>query len=84
MRNSLTEEFYKFNHQKVLLYGILTLLFLMIYGGVSSDVTQASLVFGFGAVQWIPIILIAVGSAFLPWNIVIILLLCCFIRVLAN
>lgn len=64
MRNSLTEEFYKFNHQKVLLYGILTLLFLMIYGGVSSDVTQTSIVFGFGAVQWIPVILIAVGSAF--------------------
>ncbi|RRG04088.1 MAG: ABC transporter permease [Lactobacillus sp.] len=64
MRTSLAEEFYKFNHQKNLLFGILTLLILMAYSSISSNVGPASVSFGFGAVQWIPIILIAVGSAF--------------------
>lgn len=64
MRNSLAEEFYKFNHQKNLLLGILTLGILMLYSGISSNVGPAAISLGFGAVQWIPIILIAVGSAF--------------------
>ncbi|MFS8161287.1 ABC transporter permease [Lacticaseibacillus rhamnosus] len=64
MRNNLAEEFYKFYHQKTFFYGILTLLFLMFYGGMSSNVNQATIAFGFGAIQWIPIIIIAIGSSF--------------------
>ncbi|MBM6439409.1 ABC transporter permease [Lacticaseibacillus rhamnosus] len=64
MRNNLAEEFYKFYHQKTFFYGILTLLFLMFYGGITSNVNQATIAFGFGAIQWIPIIIIAIGSSF--------------------
>lgn len=64
MKNSWLKELYKFEHQKTLLYGILILFLLMIYGVITSKVDKKLLIFGFGAVQWVPIILIAVGSAF--------------------
>lgn len=65
MRISLKMEFYKFWHQKTGFYGLLTLLGLMGYSAVTTKVGPTQLVFEFGAVQWIIIILIAVGSAFL-------------------
>lgn len=63
MKSSLTEEFYKFQHQKTPLYGIIALLILMIYGGVGK-VDQQIVAMGFGLGQWITIILITIGSAF--------------------
>lgn len=64
MGASLKEEIYKFYHEKIALYGILTMLALMIYNALTANITRSTLAFGFGSVEWIPIILIAVGSAF--------------------
>ena len=64
MGASLKEEIYKFYHEKIALYGILTMLDLMIYNALTANITRSTLAFGFGSVEWIPIILIAVGSAF--------------------
>ncbi|RMC39100.1 MULTISPECIES: ABC transporter permease [unclassified Lactobacillus] len=61
---SLKEEFYKFYHQKVAMYGVITMLVLMVYSALTTNITKNTLAFGFGSVEWIPIILIAVGSAF--------------------
>ncbi|RMC24146.1 MULTISPECIES: ABC transporter permease [unclassified Lactobacillus] len=61
---SLKGEFYKFYHQKVAMYGVVTMLVLMVYSALTTNITKNTLAFGFGSVEWIPIILIAVGSAF--------------------
>ncbi|MBA1392991.1 ABC transporter permease [Bombilactobacillus bombi] len=64
MRTSLKEEIFKFYHQKIALYGLVTMLLLMIYSVLTKNITKSMLAVGFGSIEWIPIILIAVGSAF--------------------
>ncbi|WP_434432726.1 ABC transporter permease [Lactiplantibacillus paraplantarum] len=64
MQTNIMMELYKFWHQKTPYYGALALLGLMIYSAMTTKVSALQLVFEFGAVQWIVIILIAVGSAF--------------------
>ncbi len=64
MMPSLQEELFKFTHQKIFVGGILTLLLLMSYSALTIEMSTTQLIFEFGAVQWIPIIVIAVGSAF--------------------
>lgn len=64
MKHSLSAELFKFTHQKTASVGILTLLLLMIYSVLTTNTTATQVVFEFGAVQWIPIIIIAVASAF--------------------
>lgn len=64
MRTSITMEFYKFRHQKTLIYGVLILLGLMSYSAMTTKVGPTQLVFEYGAMQWIVIILLAVGSTF--------------------
>ncbi|MCG0637846.1 ABC transporter permease [Lactiplantibacillus plantarum] len=72
MQTNIMMELYKFWHQKTPYYGALALLGLMSYSAMTTKVSALQLVFEFGAVQWIVIILIAVGSAFLRWSIKII------------
>ncbi|KZE01387.1 ABC transporter permease protein [Lactiplantibacillus plantarum] len=64
MQTNIMMELYKFWHQKTPYYGALALLGLMSYSAMTTKVSALQLVFEFGAVQWIVIILIAVGSAF--------------------
>ncbi|QYN59345.1 ABC transporter permease subunit [Lactobacillus panisapium] len=65
MGKSLEEEVYKFNHEKISLYGLLVLFFAMLYNIVSGKtIERSNLSYGFGAIEWIPLIIIAVGSAF--------------------
>jgi ABC-2 type transport system permease protein len=65
MKNSLSEEYFKFKHQNIPLYSIVILLLLLIYTGVSTTKVSSKLIaMGFGTIQWVPIIIIAVGSAF--------------------
>ncbi|WEV38930.1 ABC transporter permease [Lactobacillus sp. ESL0680] len=64
MIKAVKEEIYKFNHQKTPLYGLLTLILLMIYSAVTSNISVINLTSAFGAIEWVPIIIIAVGSAF--------------------
>ncbi|MDF7683014.1 ABC transporter permease [Lactobacillus sp. ESL0679] len=64
MIRSLKEEIYKFIHQKTSLYGLVALVLLMIYSALTSKTNADSLISIFGAIEWIPIILIAIGSAF--------------------
>lgn len=64
MTSSFQVEVYKFLHQKVPYYGLLALLLTMVYNAITSKIDADTLSLGFGAVEWILIILIAVGSAF--------------------
>ena len=61
---SLRAELFKFSHQKSAQTGILILIILMIYSILTTKVNSTQVIFEFGAVQWIPIIMIAVGSTF--------------------
>lgn len=61
---SLRAELFKFSHQKSALAGILILILLMVYSVFTTKVDSTQVIFEFGAVQWIPIIMIAVGSTF--------------------
>ncbi|WP_211089733.1 ABC transporter permease [Levilactobacillus tujiorum] len=61
---SLRAELFKFNHQRSALAGILILILLMVYSVLTTKVDSTQVIFEFGAVQWIPIIMIAVGSTF--------------------
>lgn len=65
MKTSLKNEAFKFIHQRTFVGGLLTLLVLMGYTALTTPVNSTQLIFEFGAVQWIPIIIIAVGSTFL-------------------
>ena len=65
MKTSLKEELFKFTRQKTPVYGLLTLLVLMSYSALTAPITPTQLIFEFGAVQWVTIIMIAVSSAFL-------------------
>ncbi|GHP13211.1 membrane protein [Lentilactobacillus fungorum] len=65
MKNSLKQEFYKFRHQRIPLYGAVALVVLMLYAAVSSTgVNRMIIAQGFGAGQWITIIMITVASTF--------------------
>ncbi|WP_125766646.1 ABC transporter permease [Lapidilactobacillus wuchangensis] len=63
MRNELQLEWYKFSKQRLPFYGFAALLLLMIYSGLTSRDGRALMLSSFGAIQWIPIILIAIGSS---------------------
>ncbi|AYG38482.1 ABC transporter permease [Lactiplantibacillus pentosus] len=65
MKTNLRIELYKFIHQKNGLWGLLVLPLLMIYSGQTTRLSSQLITFEFGAPQWMTLILIAVGSAFL-------------------
>ncbi|WP_125567114.1 ABC transporter permease [Companilactobacillus insicii] len=64
MITNLREELFKFSHQKSVVAGIIILILLMIYSALTTKTDATQVIFEFGAVQWIPIIIIAVGSTF--------------------
>ncbi|WP_143461923.1 ABC transporter permease [Levilactobacillus enshiensis] len=64
MMTSLRAELFKFSHQKSAVAGILTLILLMAYSVLTTKTDTTQVIFEFGAVQWIPIIMIAIGSTF--------------------
>lgn len=65
MKNSLKQELYKFRHQRIPLYGGIALVVLMLYSAVSSSNPSRMLIAqGFGAGQWLTIIMIAIASTF--------------------
>ncbi|KRL95844.1 ABC superfamily ATP binding cassette transporter, membrane protein [Levilactobacillus hammesii DSM 16381] len=57
-------ELFKFSHQKSVAAGILVLIILMTYSVLTTKTNTTQVIFEFGAVQWIPIIMIAIGSTF--------------------
>lgn len=65
MMTSLRAELFKFIHQKSAIAGIFTLIILMIYSVLTTKLNPTQVIFEFGAVQWIPIIMIAISSTFL-------------------
>lgn len=66
MKNSLKQEFFKFSHQRIPLYGAIALLILMLYSAVSkSGVSRGIVAQGFGAGQWVTIIMITIASTFM-------------------
>ncbi|HJE97128.1 MAG TPA: ABC transporter permease [Ligilactobacillus acidipiscis] len=64
MKDSLKQEVFKFRHQGIPYYGVVALFLLMLYTAVSGKVDPAIISMGFGAGQWIVIILITVASTF--------------------
>lgn len=64
METNLKQETFKFIHQRSSILGIILLVLLMTYSALISKITKAQIIFEFGAIQWIPIILIAVSSSF--------------------
>lgn len=65
MKNDLVQEFYKFKHQRIPLYGVITLLVLMLYSAFSgTKISETTIAQGFGVGQWIVLIIITVGSTF--------------------
>ncbi|MCH4164946.1 MAG: ABC transporter permease [Lentilactobacillus diolivorans] len=65
MKNNLVQEFYKFKHQRIPLYGVITLLVLMLYSAFSgTKISKTTIAQGFGVGQWIVLIIITVGSTF--------------------
>lgn len=65
MSDNLKLEFYKFYCQKTPFYGVFALLLLMIYTDLVSDNKIQVLQNGFGASQWVVMILIASASTFI-------------------
>ncbi|HIY91456.1 ABC transporter permease [Companilactobacillus sp. HBUAS56275] len=63
MLRSLKQEFFKFRYQRMPLYGLMTLLILMIYTYLTNHNADFLLKSGFGASQWVIIILITVASS---------------------
>lgn len=64
MVTAIKEELYKFNHERISLYGLLFLLAVMAYGALTGKMNKTDLIYGYDAIEWIPIIIIAVASAF--------------------
>lgn len=64
MITSLRAELFKFSHQKSVAAGILVLILLMTYSVLTTKTNTTQVIFEFGAVQWIPIIMITIGSTF--------------------
>lgn len=66
MKNSLKQEIFKFQHQRIPLYGVIALVILMLYSAFSqSHVTRKIIAQGLGAGQWITIIMITIASTFM-------------------
>ncbi|KRL53456.1 ABC transporter permease [Furfurilactobacillus rossiae] len=65
MKRNLLEETFKFIHQRTFVGGIVLLVILMLYNALTVRINTTTLVFEFGAVQWIPVIIIGVASTFL-------------------
>lgn len=64
MKTNLKQESFKFIHQNSTILGIVILILLMTYSALTSRINKTQIIFEFGAIQWIPIILIAISSAF--------------------
>lgn len=64
MKTNLEQESFKFIHQRSSILGIIILILLMTYSVLTSKITKTQIIFEFGAIQWIPIILIAISSSF--------------------
>lgn len=65
MIECLGQEIYKFNREKIPLYGLLVLLVTMIYNGLTAGkFTRELIIYGFDSIEWIPIIIISISSAF--------------------
>ena len=60
---SFKQEIYKFRHENIALYGLIILIVTMIYNFFTNPITRQSLGYGFGANEWIPLIVITVASA---------------------
>ena len=60
---SYKQEIYKFRHENIALYGLIILIVTMIYNFFTKSITRQSLDYGFGAIEWIPLIVITVASA---------------------
>ena len=60
---SFKQEIYKFRHENIALYGLIILIVTMIYNFFTKTITRQSLDYGFGAIEWIPLIVITVASA---------------------
>ena len=60
---SFKQEIYKFRHENIALYGLIILIVTMIYNFFTNPITRQSLGYGFGANEWIPLIIITVASA---------------------
>lgn len=60
---SFKQEIYKLRHENIALYGLIILIVTMIYNFFTNHITRQSLSYGFGAIEWIPLIVITVASA---------------------
>ncbi|MBH9989243.1 MULTISPECIES: ABC transporter permease [unclassified Lactobacillus] len=60
---SFKQEIYKLRHENIALYGLIILIVTMIYNFFTNPITSQSLSYGFGAIEWIPLIVITVASA---------------------
>ena len=60
---SFKQEIYKFRHENIALYGLIILIVTMIYNFFTNPIKRQSLGYGFGANEWIPLIVITVASA---------------------
>ena len=63
MGNNLSQEIYKFTHQRTSLYGLLVMIALMLYSSIPAYKVNSFLITqGFGAIQWCAIIMVAVSA----------------------
>lgn len=63
MGNNLSQEIYKFTHQRTSLYGLLVMIALMLYSSIPAYKVNTFLITqGFGAIQWCAIIMVAVSA----------------------
>lgn len=63
MGNNLSQEIYKFTHQRTSLYGLLVMIALMLYSSIPAYKVNPFLITqGFGAIQWCAIIMVAVSA----------------------
>lgn len=60
---SFKQEIYKLRHENIALYGLIILIVTMIYNFFTNPITSQSLSYGFGAIEWIALIVITVASA---------------------
>ena len=63
MNTNFKREIYKFSHENIALYGLIVLIVTMTYNFFTKPITRQSLGYGFGANEWIPLIVITVASA---------------------
>ena len=63
MNTNFKREIYKFSHENIALYGLIVLIVTMTYNFFTKPITRQSLSYGFGTIEWIPLIVITVASA---------------------